>query len=539
MKVWKRALTGLLAGLLLLGSACSTTAPPVEEIPPVEPPVVEENIVPDAGEPGLPDTRPLEQAGLVDSDLMLHRLEDNLLEPVAAAVRLSQKDNSTLTQLTPALLHEVAGFLCQNYTVLRQPVRVDLRGAIYMQIFGEKENHDVYIQQWIDGEGREHSFVQVEEDGVMGQYIYDPSTYHALREVLSGWQYDNRVTLRGNYQLLSPGQYQEDLLSGHFEIRNLTQFGDLLMFQLQSLSNSSNSRFEIINTRSGNLVQTIPMNKPILDVRRTDLEGYDFYLITEDTVHTRSSSNPALQQDFTIPESVKEKLLDLEGYPLFDLDTINDELVYISKDGVVLSNQTGRRNDLLLRHEALYELLGLDREENDASHEELTPLYVSPQLLNGGKLIVCPILLQNKDSARWVGFSIFNLMNGTSKDYVNEFSRISSFDYPDDTSLIVYGEKSIFRMDLLTREISSRDWSCQVSESPYFQRADSMILWQRSMDYQQQLLLQPLGGEEAATPLLTMEGDRVHVYDTTENYVLLSWSDKEGSFMAVVKHSAP
>ncbi len=533
MKVWKQALTGLLAGLLLLSSACTPPEAPPVETPP-EPPAEEENTIPGAEEPGLPENPSMEQAGLVDSNLMLYRLEDNLLEPIAASLRLSQQDSSTLTQLTPALLEELAGFLCQNYTVLRETARVDLRGAIYMEIFGEKESHELYIQQWIDGEGKELTFLQVEENGIMGQYTYDPTTYDAIVEVLEGWQYENKVIVNGPYLPLTVQDYQNDLKSGRYDMNYFLQFEDKLLLGLSSRS-SSHGYFEIIDPALGQSVQTIELDKPVVDVRRTDLDGYDFYIMTADSIHVRSCTDPGLKLDFTIPQTVKDRLLNLKKYPLFDLDYINDELVYATEEGIILSNQSGKRNDMVLRNEDLYPLLNLDHEEDEAVQETVTPLYVSPQLMNNGRFIVCPILLRGEVDS-WVGFSIFNLMNGTSKNYVTEFNHLTGIDYPNDTTITLYGSKAIYQMDVLTREISSQTWDCEVYDRPFFRGLSSMLLWRRTMDYGHQLLLQPLGEESTSlTTLLTIEGDRVQVYGMTEGYALLGWSDAEGDVMAVVK----
>ncbi len=543
MNKLKQALGGFLAGsLLLLSSACTATVkPPVEE-PVPETPAVDENIIPGADEPGLPETKPLEQAGLVDSDLMLHRLGDNLLNPVSVAVRLSQSDNSTLTQFTPAILEEIAGFICQNYTVLRSPAQVSLGGAIQIEVYGEKDNHVVYIQQWIDGEGKEHSFVQVEEDGIMGQYIYDPITYDALEEVLKGWQFENHVALDGKYKRLTSADYQYDLRSKHYNLKYFLQFNDKLLLGLDSNS-SEHNYMVVINSVSGRVMQSIEVNKPILDVRRSNLEGYDFYIITKDSIHIRSINDSELKLDFSIPQNIRDDMLHESEYPLFDLDNAKDELVYISNEGLVFSNQLGTKNKVLLKHEDLYELLEINKENDEAVHENLIAMYIAPKIMNDGRIAVCPILVRGEED-KWAGFSLANLSNGTVQHYIDDFSRITNFEYPDDNSLIVYGERSIFKMNTITREIKSLDWSCNVYEEPFLRGSESILLWRHSMDYGHELLIKPLSVDESteanedAPAFLTIQGDRIQIYGSTEDFVLFGWSDIDGDFMAVAKFPA-
>ncbi len=536
MNKLKQAIGGFLAvSILFLGSACAaTTKPPVEE-PVPETPVIDENTIPGADEPGLPETKPLEQAGLVDSDLMLHRLEDNLLDPIAVAVRLSQSDNSTLTQLTPAVLEEIAGFICQNYTVLRSPAQVSLGGAIQIEIYGEEDKHIVYIQQWIDGEGKEHSFVQVEENGIMGQYIYDPITYDAIEEVLKSWQFENRVSVDGKYKLLNTADYQYDLRSKHYKLNYLLQFEEKLLLGLDSNS-SEHNYMVVVDSVSGRMLQNIQIDKPILDVRYSHLEGYDFYIITKDSIHVRSISDPELKLDFSIPQNIRDDMLRENAYPLFDLNNVKDELVYISDDGLVYSNQLGTKNKLLLKHEDLYELLNINRDADEASHEEITAMYTAPQIMNDGRTAVCPILISGEED-KWAGFSLVNLANGTAQHYIDEFSHISSFEYSDDNTLIVYGERSVFQMNIVTREIKSLDWTHKVHEEPFLRGFESILLWRHSMDYGHELLLKSLGVDEATeTPaFLTLQGDRIRIYGSTESLVLFGWSDSEGDFMAVAK----
>ncbi len=531
MKKQYRALGALLAGAMALTmAACEKQAEP--EIIPEVPPVKEELILPDASEPGLPEVSvSKEQASLVDSDLMLHRLEDNLLDPVAASIRLDQKDSSMKTQLNAALLEEVAGFLCQNYTVLRFNAQVDLRGAIYMNVIGEKKVHDVYVQQWLNGDGVEQTFVQVEEDGMMGQYVYDATTYGALVEVLEGWQYENNVVLDGPYRKLRSEEQLKRLNSSYYKLEYLLQYGEDLLMGLQS---ANHTVFESISTRTGRTRYSIDVEKPVLDVRNTAMEGYDYYIVTRDSVHYRSIDDTGLKLDFSIPQTVQEKLLKRSDLPLFDVDYVKDELVYASEEGIVLSNQAGKKEKLVLKNEHLYDLLLLNEEEsekNKENQEELVPVYAAPKLMNNGRMIICPILLQG-ESDQWVGFSIVNLMNGTSKNSL--FGKMDSFCYPDDETIRIYDSKMIYEMDIHTLAVQEQGWDHQVNETPLICDMNEMLLWRQTMDHKGELAAVPLAAPDQERSLLIVEGDRVKVHGKTEDYALISWSDGDGDSMAVV-----
>ena len=131
MKKNKRVIAALLAGLLILSfAACRKEEAEQPQLP--EEPVQEE----------LPQEQPeveapkKEQASLVDSNLMLSRLKDNLEAPLSTAARLKE-DSSVKTDLTPELLNEISGFLCQNFTVLRYTAAVELSNCLYLQIIGD------------------------------------------------------------------------------------------------------------------------------------------------------------------------------------------------------------------------------------------------------------------------------------------------------------------------------------------------------------------------------------------------------------------
>ena len=529
MKKNKRVIAALLAGLLILSfAACRKEEAEQPQLP--EEPVQEE----------LPQEQPeveapkKEQASLVDSNLMLSRLKDNLEAPLSTAARLKE-DSSVKTDLTPELLNEISGFLCQNFTVLRYTAAVDLSNCLYLQIIGDKEIHDVYVTQWTDSERETHTFVQVEEEGMMGQYIYDKTTYPAMMELLESWEYENTMTVSGEYHPLTTTEYLQGLQDGTYHLNQLHQYGDQLILELESDA-MEGCLFEFIDADSGDTVQTIALPKKALDVRSTSLEGYDFYIMTEDSIHYRSAEDFGLKLDFGLPQSVKDKLLKNMDEPLFDVDYIQDLLVYVSDQGVVLSNQSGKRNDLLLKHERLIELLNLNAEEEKRpfaqEKEELTAYYAAPQLMNNGKIIVCPILLRGEVD-QWVGCSVFNLLNGSFKDYVEEFDRIDRFSYPDEQTILTLGEESYTTIDVLTREFSSQEWSSKTNETTFLCSRDRLLTWRKGMEYSNELLLST-PGTEAISLLLSAQGDRFMVHGATEDYALISWSDSQGDMMAVV-----
>ncbi len=527
MKQWKRAIAALLTGVMVLSLAACQKEPEEPELP--EEPVQEELPLEPQPEVEAPQK---EQASLVDSNLLLRRLKDNLQAPLSTAARLKE-DSSVKTDLTPALLEEIGGFLCQNFTVLRYTAAVDLSDCLYLQIIGEREIHDIYVTQWVDSEKETHTFVQIEEDGMMGQYIYDKTTYPAMMELLESWEYENVMSIDGKYQLLTESELTQGIMDGTYTLKRMLQYGDQLVLELDSPS-MEGSLFEIINVKTGRTVQRFAIPKKALDVRSTDLDGYDFYIMTEDTIHYRSSSDHNLKLDFSLPQSVKEKQITGINEPLFDVDYIQNLLVYVSDEGVVLSNQAGKKHSILLRHERLNKLLNLNSEEdkNLPNEEGMTAVYAAPQLMNNGKLIVCPILLRGEVD-KWVGFSVFNLMNGTFKDYVDEFAVIDSFSYPDEQTLLTRGKTSYTAMNVLSREFVTQDWTHATNENVYLCSMDQLLIWSKGMEYRNELLLSAVDGEEERH-VLSAQGDRFAVHGATERYVLVSWSDSQGECMALV-----
>lgn len=529
MKKNKRVIAALLAGLLILSfAACRKEEAEQPQLPEE---LVQEELPQEQPEVEAPKK---EQASLVDSNLMLSRLKDNLEAPLSTAARLKE-DSSVKIDLTPELLNEISGFLCQNFTVLRYTAAVDLSNCLYLQIIGDKEIHDVYVTQWTDSERETHTFVQVEEEGMMGQYIYDKTTYPAMMELLESWEYENTMTVSGEYQPLTTTEYLQGLQDGSYRLNQLYQYGDQLILELASDA-VEGCLFEFIDADSGDTVQTIALPKKALDVRSTSLEGYDFYIMTEESIHYRSAEDFGLKLDFGLPQSVKDKLLKNIDEPLFDVDYIQDLLVYVSDQGVVLSNQSGKRNDLLLKHERLIELLNLNAEEEKRplaqEKEELTAYYAAPQLMNNGKIIVCSILLRGEVD-QWVGCSVFNLMNGSFKDYVEEFDHIDRFSYPDEQTILTLGEESYTTMDVLTREFSSQEWSSKTNETTFLCSRDRLLTWRKGMEYSNELFLS-IPGTEDTSLLLSAQGDRFMVHGATEDYALISWSDSQGDMMAVV-----
>ena len=529
MKQYKRALSALLAGIMMLNLTACHQDFEESELPEVP----EQEELPMDPHPEV-NTPQKEQASLVDSNLLLRRLQENLAAPLSTAARLKE-DSSVKTDLTPELLEEIGGFLCQNFTVLRYTAAVDLSDCLYLQIIGEKEIHDIYVTQWVDSEKETHTFVQIEEEGMMGQYIYDKTTYPAMMELLESWEYENIMSIEGNYQLLTQNEYTLGIQDGTYTLKRMLQYGEQLLLELDRAA-LEGSLFEIIDIKTGKMVHTFAIPKKALDVRSTDLDGYDFYIMTEDSIYYRSCNDSALKLDFSIPQSVKEKQLKGVAEPLFDVDYIQDLLVYVSEDGVVLSNQSGKKNSLLLRHERLTSLLNLNTEDDKQltgqEKEELTAIYAAPQLMNNGKLIVCPIMLRGEVD-KWVGFSIFNLMNGTYKDYVEEFDVIDSFSYPNEETLLTCGKTSYKAMNVISREFSEQEWTHATNENAYLCSMDQLLIWRKGMEYRNELLMATLG-EDTQKTVLHAQGDRFVVHGATENSVLISWSDSRGEAMALV-----
>lgn len=522
MKRKNRALAALMAVMMLIGITACQIEQEAEQ-PPEEAPVVQQ---PEPQEPVESPQKPMEQAGLVDSDLMLRRVKENLLSPLSATIRCCS-DVGVQTQLNEELLEEMAGFLCQNYTVLREDAQVNLKDSLYLQVIGAKESHDIYICTRSNEEGVEETFVQVHEGDVMGQYVYDISTYGAIGEVLEYWQYENKVVLDGSYRRVLSQQHLLDLRHHYYDMNYLMQFDDRLLYVFDAGAENSGSIVQIINAKSGASLQSFTMDKPLLDIRNCELESYDFCLLTADSIHYRSSEDSGLKMDFQLPQSIKDKLLKNVQLPLFDLNHIKDLLVYASEEGIVLSNQAGKRNDLILRNEHLPELLGLSLEEGE---EQPQAVYAAPQLMNNGKLVVAPILLEGQ----WAGFSIFNLMQGTSSDYINQFENIRTFTYPDDQTIRIYGDNSLSQMDVLSREITQQQWSCENNEISYCSEAPVLITWRKGMNYSNMLVSRDLSGDYEEELWLTATGDRFHVYGVTEDYALVGWSDSSGDRLAVV-----
>jgi len=525
MKRKNRALAALLAGFMLFGmTACQIQKDPEQE---PETPVIQQ---PEEEDPIVVPQKPLEQAGLVDSDLMLRRVKENLLSPLSAAVRCSN-DVAVKTELTDALLEEMAGFLCQNYTVLREDAQVNLRDSIYLQLIGAKDSQDIYITTRSNDEGVEETFVQVHEGDMMGQYVYDGSTYGAIAEVLDFWQYENKVSLDGSYRRVLSQQHLLDLRHHYYDISHVMQFEDRLLYVFDAGRGNSGSIVQIINAKSGAGIHNLILDKALLEVRNCQLESYDFCVLTADSIHYRNSADAELKMDFQLPKSIKDNLLKNVDKTLFDLDSVKDILVYASEEGIVLSNQAGKRNNLILRNEQLPELLGLSVEEG----EELPQtVYASPVLMNSGKLVVAPILLDGE----WAGFSIFNLMQGTSVDYIEPFKDIQSFSYPDGQTILIHGKNSLTSMNVLTREIVQQQWSCANNEVSFCYEQPMVITWRKGMNYSNELISRDLSGDFEEELWLTATGDHFSVYGATSDYALVGWSDSSGDRLAVVDISA-
>ena len=181
--------------------------------------------------------------------------------------------------------------------------------------------------------------------------------------------------------------------------------------------------------------------------------------------------------------------------------------------------------------EDLPTLLGLTAEEGEILPQAV---YAAPHLMNSGKLVVAPILLEGE----WAGFSIFNLMQGTSVDYVEQFADIQSFSYPDGQTIFIHGENSLSAMNVLSREITEQQWSCANNEAAFCYELPTLVTWRKGMNYHNEIVSRDLSGDFEETLWLSAEGDRFTVYGATKDYALVGWSDSSGDRLAVVDISA-
>lgn len=511
----------LLLGALLLLSACQWRRPAQEEPAAPEPPVQEAPLPPQEEEGSLTEASPAQ------ADRMLASLGKNLLSPLSATVRLGS-DSTLRTQLGGELLRELAGFLCQGGERLsgqeREPL--DRQGAITLEVLGELSSQQVIVQQKTLSDGSLRTVAQVQEQDWVSQYSYDPSTYDAMAELLSYWQVENLLEPQGNCQVLGSKQHLLDLRYGQYSISHLLQLDQTLLIHFDA-GERGTSYLDLVDCQNGRTRRSEIYPEPILALRPSLLAGYDYCAVQKSAIHFRSSQDSSAALDFQLPQSVLGQLLDLPGQALFDLDPIEDSLVYISPEGLVLSNQSGQRRDLLLRHEHLQELLGPEGQE---AH------YVSPILLNSGRLILCPILLED---GSWAGFSIFNLMNGVSRDYVGLWAQIKELRPLDGQSILLLGEGWAERWDVVNRQtLQRRLWQDGPADQSLYANTAHRLVLRRSMDNHQELLLAPYDGS-AETSVLTLQGDYFRLYGTTEDYALCGWSDSQGETMALVPLKSP
>ena len=465
-----------------------------------------------------------EQANLVDSDLMLRRVKQNLLSPLSAKIRL--KEFPVLRgELSSELLEEIADLICQNYTVIRERIKVDLDEAISLQLIGGEKTQNIYINSWTNENNEEFTLVQVEEDNLMGRYIYDKTTLPALEELLSFYEEENLLEIDGECVILTSDERLEKINSEDFEVDYVMNFGENILLGFISKNNSHKNYFEIIDKKNANTIQSFEFAEEIVDVKKSDLEAYDYCIFTEKSVHYRNIADETLQFDFEIAENIQENIYSELKQPLFDFDYINNEVVYISDKGLILSNQSGKRQDLLLRNEDLYRLF--DKTSEDFLY------YAEPQIMDKGRIIVCPIFQKiNTNTKKCLGFSLFNLMNGTSKNYINQFADIESFRYLDEETMLICGKDTVYSFDIITREVQGREWTSANNEEVYFHNFEDMFVYRQNMDYQSQIIQKSLeNGEEKV--ILDIFGDNFEIYAVGENCFLLGWEDAQGEFAAI------
>ena len=540
----KKLLTLLTVFALVLAvTACQTVqeAPEKPEPQTPEKPVPEETVVPPSPavpvSPVMPEpmTKPAEQAHGTEADQIIERLRDNLHYPTTAVIRTQGQDSQTKINITPELLEELAGFLCNNYTVVKTPMEggADLESRASIYVAGEENASFVQIFWQLDENDEREMVAWIQEEDTVAQYRYDYSTYRALLEVLAENQYANTVELEGKFQYIRSAYELDELNPKTYNIHHALQFEDQLLYCLSASDGENMNYFEAVSTETGKSLYTFPFKGEIMDIRKTSLDNYDYCIITKDMIAYRSSKNQKVELDFTLPKAVSSNLYKgMEGQKLFDLDYINDELVYISNEGVVLSNKSGKRQDLLLSHDRLYEALELI---NDGDRE-FAPRYAAPKLLYNGKYLVCPILVPGSQDG-WAGMTLFNLANGTYEDYIGSFEpMIQDFAYPDDETIVVKSAGGFSRMELPLKTIVSYGDETGTNEVQYSFDSERFVIYTTDMNYNGKMYVWNEETPQTHRMLLDVKGDYFTILDVTEDYILCGFSDSYGSCLLMVPY---
>lgn len=524
----------LIAMILAAVFVMSTTACQNKEEPNEPEPSPEEQQ--EQQDPAIQPPKMEDQANSVQADKMIQDLSVNLREAKSAGIHVDGQSSQIKIEITPQLLEEISGFLCQNYTLLKTPIDLSETREDEITLYATGEESTSFVEiYWRRNQNDEKEMIAlIQEDGVVASYRYDYTTYRALSEVINQMQYENEVILTGKYIPVRSANPLDKLFEQDYTVSHVLQFDKNVLYCISAPSKEKPSYFEVIDTEAERSLISFAFDEEVVDVQKVQFDDFDYCIITNDAIHYRSSRNKNIKQDYPIPGAIKKELLEgTINQTRFDLDYINNVLVYISKEGVALSDRSGKRKDTLLSHSRLYELLDLI----DDGDEESAPRYVSPKLMNDGKTIICPIWVP-ASSQGWAGVTIFNLSNGTYQDYIGTFEpQIQRFTYPDKQTMIVESANGFCKMDLPTREISRQKCEHAANEAIFSYDTKQILTYETNMNYEGQLYLQEKKDSHTQRILLNVKGDYFKIYGVTENYVLCGYSDIYGSRLVLISYS--
>lgn len=542
MKKMKTTIAWLLLTALLFSLGACTFGPQTEENQTSSPSTekeqqgnTEEESPPDFLLP-LPVPEPVEQATPSTADLMMQRLKANIGAAQWAAIRLRKQDVQTKIDITPQLLEEIAYLLCQDYTVLTTPLEGgrEMESEIMFQVKQPEGSSIVQVFKRRDEDGNRDMIAWVQEGEIVAQYAYDYEVFQALEEAIENNEYENEVELDGEYVRVRSKYDMEAFPAQKYTIGHFYQFDETLLYCYSANNSQGSSFFELIDGTTGKSLNHFEVSEQIVSVEATTLEEYDFRITTPTALYYYNAQNPGQTMTFQLPENVAASLTgEGKGYEaLFDYNTVNNLLVYISEEGVVLSNRDGARNDILLRHDRLPQAL---EKAGVSVEEEAQPRYTEPRLLGGGKILVCPITVPGSEEA-WVGVTVFYLNNGLYRDYISDFAPgVKSFSYPDDVSLLAHGQDAIVKLDVVTGAFSLAQIKPQVGDEVYFYDMESIITLTQDMNYNGELLLQKQSNPRSQRVLLNVKGDYFSVVGVSQNYVMCRYADIYGTRMILVR----
>lgn len=536
MKTTKKITAWLLAAAILFSlGACALNQgeaelPPEKETPPGEDMETTEDFL----QP-LPVPEPTEQADPSTADVMMERLKANMVSAQWAVIRLRDQDVQTKIDITPQLLEEIAYLLCQNYTVLQNPMEGgrEMDNEIMLQVKQQGGESIVQVFKRRDQDGNRDMVAWVQEGDIVAQYQYSYEVFQALLEAVENNEYENEVELEGEYIKVRSQYNMESFPPQQYTIGHFYQFGEILLYCYSANTGGRSSYFELIDGATGQSLHRFQVDEPIVAVEASTVEGYDFRVATPKSLHYYNAQNPGQTMTFQLPSSVAAALTEEgNGYEArFDYNALNNLLVYVSPEGVVLSNRDGSRNDILLRHDRLPQAL----EKAQAVLEEgAQPRYTEPRLMNNGKTLICPIIIPGSG---WAGVTVFSLSSGTYRDYIADFAplNVEFFSYPSDTALLAHGQSAIVKMEVPSASLSLAQLTPDVGDEVYSYDMESIITLSQDMHYQGELLLQKYSQPQSQRVLLEVKGDYFNIVGVSQNYVLCRYADVYGTKMILVR----